>query len=359
MPMIRILFLSLIALLLSQASADASTEAWARLLIIGKRNHSDPTKCLEAMRIAEEFGEHDARLHIATISAACSLRSKNPALAESLFKRAIADLETIDSDFPEIPCYCFELAKLYTSQGRYAESEDQLRRAIAIRDRWRDLSSNNPFNAELCVLLYVDYCCQGDTRAAGDAYDRMINFVQQLRSSKRRTECLGMIRYTLFTYSQNQKDLSQAQIKRLNEIALSFASEEASSLRGTGSYHYLANQLYQTAAIYRALGDTKNSERLARQSLELVKTELNPEKELDVLRLDVLLLSEIACSQRRFKMAKDFQAWFLSVEAQTYGQRSEIYAKQLRDWAAFWKSAGHPEYAKSWKLVEGIHEKRH
>ena len=319
----HLLFLLLWMVVLARG-AQASTELWAKLMVDAQRNHRSASGFLNAMRVAEQYGEHDARLHIAMTNAGDAVKSENPALAESLFKRDISELETIDRDFPEIPCDCFQLASLYLRQRRFSEAEAQLRRAIAVRNKWRDVSSNNPFNAQLFASLYLAYYSQGDTEAAKSAYDQMLNAIQQLRLERRRTECLGVIRSLIYNYACNQQGLSQLQVRHLNEIAWAFATEEEAGRKKIGNLHLIADQLYWSAEIALALGDLKKAESMARQSLDLVRNKLDTAKEFSTLKNDTAVLSQILCKQARYREAKELQEQLLSVLVRDYGPASKV-----------------------------------
>src|SRR5271167_3695233 len=80
--------------------ADSDAQRWNKLMLY---NSYVPTH-IEAVHLAEKFGEDDPRLHLALHGAgvALSWNNKDLPLAESFFKRDIAILEKLDVNFPAI-----------------------------------------------------------------------------------------------------------------------------------------------------------------------------------------------------------------------------------------------------------------
>src|SRR5262249_47643311 len=82
--------------------------------------------------------------------------------AEGQFRKAIAILEKLASDFPAVPVYHQELAdnhntlgNLLSIMGQWAEAEHQLRLALAIREK---LAADFPAVPEYRVELGGCYC---------------------------------------------------------------------------------------------------------------------------------------------------------------------------------------------------------
>ena len=126
------------------ANAASAPNSWTSLMIQGKHMHN-PAYYIAAANVAERFGPHDPRLHIALHNAALQSEASHASLSliESLFRKDIACLELLDTDFPDIVSDCFQLSRVYMLEQRYAQSEPLLLRALAIRKKWQDTLGQN------------------------------------------------------------------------------------------------------------------------------------------------------------------------------------------------------------------------
>src|SRR5262249_10315385 len=122
---------------IAEAAADPKPDTWTGLMMTGKRLN-DRRYYLKALSFAQKFGEDDPRFHMSLQVAAFQHRIMAPKLSEALFKKDITVLERIDVDFPAITQDLYELSRIFNQEGRYVEAEAQLKRALAIRNKWQD-----------------------------------------------------------------------------------------------------------------------------------------------------------------------------------------------------------------------------
>src|SRR6516165_525056 len=91
-------------MLLCPAIAADTPLYWTKLMLEGKHLVRGGVSYLDAVTVAEKFGEEDPRLHLSLHAAAvdCVSPLHDYKKAESFFKRDIALLEKIDVDFPDL-----------------------------------------------------------------------------------------------------------------------------------------------------------------------------------------------------------------------------------------------------------------
>jgi len=292
-------------------------------MVTGERTHK-ASYFLAAARLAEKYGRDDPRLHIALHNAAFKSLGPNPALAESLLKRDISNLERLDVNFPGIVRDCYELGTLYEGQRRYAEAEPLLLRAIAIHKKWQDIQSDDPFNAEILVALYFMYYVQGRYDEAKQVHAQMIDAVQHLHAGLTRFRCLSAVRQHLSGYVQYGQGLRPEQKQHFLEMAFEFSREALSYFH---SGRECADELQDSAILAFALGDPKKAERLARQSLDMAATDPDcmPQPGLRA----AVFLCQILSEQQRYKETKEVQNRCLAKLAQLFGTQSADYKSAL------------------------------
>jgi tetratricopeptide (TPR) repeat protein len=308
---------------------------------------------LAAVNLAEKYGSGDPRLHLALCSAADKCRFADSRLAEKLLKRDIAELEKLDVNFPEIVYDCYELARIFEWQGRYAEAESVLLRALSIRKKWQDISSDNPFNAELLACLYLIYYSRGETNKANETEVRALNAVQQMRNELTRGHCLSSLEYLVRSYACVCKRLSPAQAKHLIETALGFSDRAVYYFRKHDALYDLAGQLNGSTRDALELGDDKKAERMTRESLKLAFADFDNMQEIPWIATS--MLCQIVCKDGRYHEADQLHRNYLSALARLYGSSSPKYADRLNQIAIFWEgqhqSGLAAKYRKEEKLV--------
>jgi tetratricopeptide (TPR) repeat protein len=323
----------------TDAAADQSGPSWTALMMSGKRLH-DPSYFLKAVAVAEQSGEDDPRVHMALEVAAFEHRVPAPRIAESLFKKDIRVLERLDVDFPEIARDCFELSKLLNGQGRYAESQAFLTRALAIRDKWQDYSSNEPYTAEIIAALFMAYEGQGKTALANECYAKMLTAVNQLRSEVTRARCLDALQEEFAHYVSVNPRLTPDQAKHFLIIARDLCKQS------TLHYHTVsdrAKQLTCSGLIELDLREQDKAWQFFRQSLDLAETDLaeNPE----TASSDYACLAAILFNRNRLDEIDRLQRRWLSQWARISGITSERYARVLSEFTGFWTNNARPDLA--------------
>jgi tetratricopeptide (TPR) repeat protein len=313
-------------------------------MIAGDDGHN-PSAFLAAAKSVERFGADDPRLHIALRNAARSYHYSNPALAESVAKRDILNLEKIDTDFPDIVYDCYELAGIYTRAQRYAESDAMIQRALNNRRKWRDLSSNDPYNAVLYANLYVNACLQGKNDQANAARSQMITAIQELHNEVRRANCLTRLQDFFYHIGYFCQEHRLPQARQFLEKALDCSTQAASYYQKDGPLLFYTGQLFSSGEIANILGDTDKAEQFLRTSLAATHDHMSFLKRN--AWSDVYLLCQIMCSKRRYQEAQQLQERYFSQLAQAAGPNDPFYKRVLEQSAGFWQRQGRVDLAKS------------
>jgi hypothetical protein len=334
------------AFLWTPAWPAAKTDRWTNLMVLGKLRH-EPAYFLKAVDLAQSFGANDPRLHVARQNAALHCESRNPALSEQLFKQDIADLENLDVDFPEIPFDCLELARMYELEGRHAEAESLLMRALGIRKKWHEISNEEPYNAQILAWLFVVYYGQQKEYKAEQVRHEMNEAMEKLGNEVTRARCLEEVSNLLKEYAQKGKQLSAAQSRALIETALKMSERAASLFQKNGQIGDYANQLRLSAEIYLALAEPERAQVSIKKSLALIDDKFAPGNDLAIR--DTIILAEILYSAKRNQEAEQLQSGYLSKLAQQHGQLSTNYIEALNSFAGLWDSAGREDLAQAFK----------
>jgi tetratricopeptide (TPR) repeat protein len=314
-------------------------------------------KYLAAIRIAEKSGENNPRLHLALHDAAFQYAWRNRDLkrAEDFFKRDIVLLEKISTTFPDIVSDCYELADIYEWQGRYKEAEPLLLRAVAIRKKWEDLQSNDPFNAEIYTSLYILYYVQGNDSKAAEAKSQILTSLAQWHTDKTRAECLFKVDNDLYKYATRCKDLDPAKKKHLLEMALGFADQSVACERRCDGEWMGEVATINGAGIYMALGRFAEAERILRHALSFSEENLNDRKPYAFAAL--AQLATILCSQHRLNEVEQLQDDYLSKIAKQFGAKSETYIAAVSGCGESWNNEKYPERARTrWNQAQSIRE---
>lgn len=323
-------------------AADAITETgWSRLMLAGTRHggYQDLPSLLRAVSVAEKFGENDPRLHIALYNAARAYSFDHPALAESLFKRDIANLERVSVDFPDIVADCFELATIYIWRGELTKGEAVLLRGVSIRNKWKDMQSNDPPNAEIQSSLYMVYYLQGKNDKAADAQAAMLRNLAVWRSHKTRAECLVRLGGNFHNCVNFAKHISVAQQNHFLRMSLDFAKEAMAYYKEMGDqyqYDYI-HMLLEVSAIDLALGNLKEAEQLSREALKLAEEKFDSYDGFAFDAMDYLVLS--LAQQHRCDEALQLQDEYLHRLKQARGGETANYARKLNYCATTWETA--------------------
>jgi tetratricopeptide (TPR) repeat protein len=321
---------------------ESEEQYWTKLML-GAQGKDDLAKYLAAVRVAERYGEDDPRLHIALYDAGvqCSWLNKRPQLAEQLLKRDIANLEKISVTFPDIVSDCFELANVYEIQGRYGEAETLLLRALDIRKKWKDVQSDNPFNAEIYSSLYVAYYVQGNDAKAADAQSQMLNALALWQTDKTRAQCLFKLDNNFYKYATRCKHLDPVKGKHLLEMALKFAAESAACYRRLYGETAFSMANLGVAEIYMALGRMAEAESIFRHILNIADVSQSFEKTNAFASL--ARLATILCSQHRINEVEQLQDQYLSKIARAFGEMSSTYVDEVKMCAEIWGNEKYPE----------------
>jgi hypothetical protein len=342
------LALVLVMSIASKALCEPTQPSWIHLMHVhdGRAHVSSRGRSfLSAVDLAEKFGEDDARLHIALYNAARVYTVSNPPLAERLFKRDVAFLEKIDGDFPDIVSDCYELANIYALQGRYAECEAMLARALAIRDKWKDMESDNPFNAELYSSLYIVSYLQRKKSQADDAYAQMQRALSVWHITKLRGTCLRLVGGNFHNYANDCKHLTVEEQNHFLRISLALSKESAACYKKIGNDYDYAAQLLEIAAIDLGLSRLADAEQITKQTLSFAESHFDSLGHLAFDALDYLGMA--IGPKHRYNELQELQDKYLSQVASAYGRESEYYAGELYRCAAIWDDAKRPHLADS------------
>jgi tetratricopeptide (TPR) repeat protein len=325
--------------ILNPAQAESDARRWNTLML-----HNDSVSShIEAVRVAEKFGEDDPRLHIALHGAGVTLswRNNNLPLAESFFKRDIAILEKLDINFPAIASDCYEWANVCEAQGKYKEAEPLLLRALAIREAWKDVQADDPYNAELYCSLYVAHYMQGQIELAADAQARMLKALELWHTDKIRALCLFKLDNNILRFILRAKDLPPEKKRHLLEMTLGFAKE--SSLyykKGAREYDYVLS-LQGIADIYRLLGNLSEAEQLERKSLLLAENKLDSMHKTAFFAL--AKLAHILMAQNRSGEVEQMVDEYLSKAARLFGGETIDYAEEVKMCAEIYGNESRPD----------------
>lgn len=327
-------------------SAATSEPSWTKLML-SAYDTNDPRYYLAAVLLAEKYGENDPRLHIALFNAAVKYRWSNPKLAESLLKRDIADLVKLDPDFPDLVYQYFELARVYEWEARYDEAEPPLLRALAIREKWQDVSSDDPSTAEILACLYFVYQQKRETAKAAATEARMLNSLQSIRNELTRAYILGSVEFLFSSQGHSGKNLDAEQRRELIGKARDLSDRAVFYFRKHKVVYNLAGQLSTSAGFALECDDLKTAESYARESLRL--SFANFEQMADVPWSGTHVLCSIVCKKGHYNEAEQLQEGYLSALARTSGSRSPKYARVLTEIAYFWEVEKQPKLAAKWK----------
>jgi len=337
------------ALSIPTLATDPSTQTgWSKLMLLGKRQNGilpDHSNLLRAVTVAEKYGENDPRLHIALYNAALAYSYNHRALSESLFKRDIANLEHLSVDFPDIVSDCFELANIYIWEGELTKAEPLLLRAASIRKKWKDMQSNDPFNAEIYSSFYMVYYLQGKSDKAAEAQAEMHKNLDVWRTHKTRAECLMKLTSNFHTCVNSSKSLSTAQQNHFLRMSLELAKEAAAYYKEMGDryeYDYIGVLLEMTA-IDMGLSHLTEAEQLSRQALKLAEDKFDSLSSLAFDAVDYLVL--ILTPMHRCDEAERLQDEYLNRVKQAHGAESVDYARELNHCAISWEGANRIDLA--------------
>jgi hypothetical protein len=326
------------------APACASTDGWSwtRLMLLGDQGHR-PSYFLKAIEVAEHFGENDPRLHIARQNAAAGYVNDNPRLAEPILREDMLDLEKLDMDFPELVYDCFQLAKVCELQGKHEEAKALLNRALAIRGKWKEISSDDPFNAQLFASLYLIYYSLGQGAEAAKARCQMDRAVLLMRNEITRAHCLSAVSYQIKQYATSNHTLSRQRFEQLLKTAIGLSMQAADYFQKNGKTFNYAYELHLISDMYWSMGDSNSAENMTRQSLAIALNDFPNMSDLPLTDADCL--SNILYSKNRLQEAQQVQERFLS-QLQLAQQRGSVHRGNLgalRCFVAFWTRNGHPE----------------
>lgn len=107
---------------------------------------------LDALKVAESFGEDDPRLSLTLNNMAAIYHSQGKyAMAEPLYQRSLEiKKRVLGEDHLEVATCLYNLAVLHSAKHRYAEAEPLFQQALAIKEANRaDLTSTLMSYAEL------------------------------------------------------------------------------------------------------------------------------------------------------------------------------------------------------------------
>jgi tetratricopeptide (TPR) repeat protein len=322
----------------SRAQAASAPNSWAWLMVQGKNRH-DPACFLAAANIAEHYGPHDPRLHLALHNAALEYHHHAPhgdaKLAELLYKKDIACLEQLDKDFPDIVPDCWQLATLYTWQSRLPESEAVLLRALSIRNKWVDNESNDPYNADLYALLYINYTVEGKVTRAREARAQMLASLKRLNGKTSRAQCLSDLDDVFFNYARDHGQLQEA--RQFYQAAQEFSDE---AIPNWGRINDSANQMRRSAQIAWCLHDPAKAVDLLRKSLTLYEGDFKSNHKSAYWSMRVLC--EYLANQKRPGEFQQAQSRYLADTARAFGTDSPEYEEARLDCDAIMQEAKDP-----------------
>jgi tetratricopeptide (TPR) repeat protein len=328
---------------LPQARADSDARAWNELML--RRGYS--TNRVAAVHVAERFGEDDPRLHIALHNAGVSLSwlNKQLALAESYFKRDIVLMEKIGPNFPSIVSDCYELANIYEQEGRYKEAEALLLRGLSIRNSWKDLHSDDPYNAELYCSLHIAYYVQGETGKANDAQAQMFKAVDIWHTDKNRNLCLFKVGNDLYKFVTRSKGLTPQQSKHLLEMSRGFTQGCVSLDLKTGNEFDRSLALQYLSDIEKALGALSDAESHSREALNLAQAKFKDEHMHYAAFCALAQLSHILVEQHRYKEMDKLVDQYLDNSAKAFGAASQECVTDINNCAEIYGNESLPEQA--------------
>jgi tetratricopeptide (TPR) repeat protein len=343
---LRLAFLLLAGMFLFPAIAEDTPRYWTKLMLEGKHFvKKQGISYRQAVAVAEKFGEEDPRLHLALHAAAgeAAFPMHDYKTAEPLFKRDIALLEKIDLDFPDLVSDLYELAKIYEDERRYKEAEPLLLRALAIRKKWDDVQSDDPFNAtilgELC-LLYNDL---GQTAKSKAAYDRMVEDCKQLRTKQTRAGCFQVQSSLFHDYVDSHKELPYLQKMHFLQVALDFSKAAIANFKQDVDS---GNELRNAGNICWQMNDLKQSEHYYRESIDLAFD--NIEYLPDVAGWNLKAYDKFLFAQRRDHEVEQLQTRYLETVTNTFGKTGREYGDAVKICADVWWD--HKEVDRSLKL---------
>jgi tetratricopeptide (TPR) repeat protein len=326
---------------MSAAQADSSSQMWNQLML-----HPVSTQSrIEAVSVAEHFGENDPRLHLALQNAAVNLSWTNNdlPLAESYFKRDIAILEKLDHNFPALASDCFELGFLYLREGRYNLAEPYLLRALAIRKVWNDLDADDPYDAEVYAALFINYDLRDESAKAAQAWTKMNEAVEVWHVDKTRALCLFKVDNCFHRVAIHAKNLSNNKKQFYLQTALHYAKASTQVLRrGANQYDYVMS-IFSIGELERVLGDMPEAERMYKECLSL------SEKNIDGMEYPALCtldqLASILDHSNRWAECEVLVNDYLSKVSKTFGAQSPEYATQLDSCAQLFEHHSRTELA--------------
>jgi tetratricopeptide (TPR) repeat protein len=258
--------------------------------------------------------------------------------AELLFKRDIVLLTKIDVDFPDLVSDYFELARIYETESRFAESEALLLRALAIRKKWQDVQSDDPFNAMILGELYIVYNGRGETARASEAHAQLLESLTQLRTKKTRGSCFHSLSCLFHSYVLSHRRLPPDQAKRFLETALQFSNEAIANQKHPTD---ISDELRIAAHIKFELHETKQAEQLFNQSMEIAFN--NPDCLRTVGLWDLEGMADVLSEQHRYRELEQLQSRYLQAIANEFGALSQDYLNALLESADIWRAHKFPD----------------
>lgn len=322
-------------------SATADEMEWERLMTLGRYNHH-PECFLRAVTIARRLGKADFRLHVALHNAGVECARSDRVLAESLFREDIALLEAIDVDFPELTCELYELALIYDLEGRVAEAEQLLVRALKIRQKWQDSASDHPYNAKLYALLHASYYRQHKYEKAAEALANMTASTQKMRTAILQYECLDSIAELFRNHaSAISKRGSREETFHFLRLSLDTCEKLEAVNRPKRTTVSIVDALNRRGDIHLALGEYSKAEVLVRKALQFSLAENEP----DLYRagLETNLLSSTLIMQGKVGDVEHLQNLQLLRLAKYRGEKSPEYVTTLSDYAKIWREFHRPD----------------
>lgn len=331
-----------IQILFVPVSAATNEPGWTKLMQLAYDTH-DPRYYLAAVRLAEKYGSADPRLHIAMFNAAVHYRCTKPELAERLLKRDIADLKSLDPDFPDLVYEYYELARVYEWQGRYEEAEPVLLRALAIRDKWQDVSSDDPSTAEILACLYFAYLGMGNTSKAADTEANMRSALHSIRNELTRGHCLSSVEFLFNSQGRSGKKLIREQRRELLRKAREFSDLAVFYFRKRNEVYDLAGQLNVSAGLAAAFDELKIAEKYATESMTISFADFDNMQ--DIPLCSTVTLCDILLKEKRYKDGEQLIDRYLSILERSSGQKSIKFDHALLDLANFWDREKRPDLA--------------
>jgi CHAT domain-containing protein/tetratricopeptide (TPR) repeat protein len=220
--------------------------------------------------------------------------------AEPLLKRALAILEkTLGPEHPKVATSLDNIAALYRAQGRDAEAEPLLKRALAVREK--TLGDEHPAVGQSLNNLAELYRVQGRYADAEPLYRRALSISQMALGPEHPDVAAELSNLGLVYRSQSRPAEAESLLKRALAIRQ----------KALGAEHPdVALSLANLALVYNDLGRYTEAEPLFKRALAIREKTLGAEHP-DVA-IDLNNLAWLALAQRNWTQAAEY--WLRATE---------------------------------------------